>query len=378
MCAGEILEGVGGDSGVTKIELQGFISLLQIAENESSRGKPPTTLGRDLDFAKDRVSSLFDAIDDVIEGSPLPEVRMVLRGPESTRQVVKEWIDEPGPGTPEGRGSSVMGPSMPENPHVFISYAHVNNQGAKGWVTNFFNELKVKLDSRAGRMDMIQIWFDLWNLRGHQRIPDAVKRRVAEAATLLPVLSHGYLKSGWCREELVVFLEKERRGGPKTDSSVFLVEYECVEKPKELEGLAIRGYRFWDRDPKTWRPVTLGTEEAKLSFRKAHYAARMHELANDLEEHLRKTGVIQDDTGDIPITIPLWKLADFVSKLRFVLVGWMDAKIRPKRPRVGPRSGAIPELTPTLDFGMLIFYYPAPVRAAMFQALAHLVVGAEQ
>ena len=65
------------------------------------------------------------------------------------------------------------------------------------------------------------------------------------SATLLIVLSPGYLASEWCQRERETFLQLTRQQ-VRAGSRIFVVEREQIqpnEKPEELRELL--GYRFW-------------------------------------------------------------------------------------------------------------------------------------
>jgi len=129
---------------------------------------------------------------------------------------------------------------------IFVSYAHVDNQpfaGAnKGWVTTLIKDLKNFLGKKLGRSDAYSLWLDN-ELRGNTAAtPDALKQ-LENAATLILILSPGYLASNWCHLELNTFLAKVG----KDSGRVFVVEHDLVEE-RHIELSDLRGYPFWVRD----------------------------------------------------------------------------------------------------------------------------------
>jgi hypothetical protein len=129
---------------------------------------------------------------------------------------------------------------------IFVSYAHVDNQpfaGAdKGWVTTLIKDLKNFLGKKLGRSDAYSLWLDN-ELRGNTAATPDTLKQLENAATLIVILSPGYLESKWCNLELNTFLAKVG----KDSGRVFVVEHDVVEE-RHAELSDLRGYRFWVRD----------------------------------------------------------------------------------------------------------------------------------
>ncbi|MCP4396443.1 MAG: toll/interleukin-1 receptor domain-containing protein [bacterium] len=171
---------------------------------------------------------------------------------------------------------------------IFVSYAPVDNQplpGAeKGWVSYFIKALKVYLDQKLGRKDAYELWMDT-RLAGNVRISDEMLDILTHTATLVIVLSRGYLESEWCQRQKNAFLKmvKERT---RADSRVFVVEIDRLEAeqiPREFREL--QGYPFLEnREGRS--PRRLGTPTPQPTEQK--YYDLLSDLSYDLEGELQR------------------------------------------------------------------------------------------
>ena len=146
---------------------------------------------------------------------------------------------------------------------IFVSYAHVDDMALPGfddgWVTTLVKNLKILVSQSLGRTDAYSLWMD-YRLQHNVAITDAVMDNVRKAATLVIILSPGYLASDWCQREKNAFLKalKERK---KEVPSVFVVETRQIEKkeyPKEFKGHKIgpaRGLSLAKTFIKEQRPI---------------------------------------------------------------------------------------------------------------------------
>src|SRR4029453_6166802 len=91
---------------------------------------------------------------------------------------------------------------------LFISYARVDDApvfGARGWVSTLVQDLRYLLAQKMGRPDAFSIWGDETDLRGNHAVTPEICTAVQQSATMLLVLSPGYLESQWCRQEKGLF-----------------------------------------------------------------------------------------------------------------------------------------------------------------------------
>jgi hypothetical protein len=88
---------------------------------------------------------------------------------------------------------------------VFVSYAHLDNQGESARVTTLVRHLDTDVPQRLGTKDL-RIWID-HNLDGNRQLNPEVMRVIQRSAILLVVMSPSYLSSEWCARESNAFLK---------------------------------------------------------------------------------------------------------------------------------------------------------------------------
>ena len=95
---------------------------------------------------------------------------------------------------------------MPYDKHIFISYAHLDNQPLtseqEGWVSRFHDSLQTILTMRMGHK--AQIWRDK-KLRGNDVFADEIVAQLPKTEILVSVLSKCYIESKWCKREIEEF-----------------------------------------------------------------------------------------------------------------------------------------------------------------------------
>ncbi|MCH5374331.1 MAG: toll/interleukin-1 receptor domain-containing protein, partial [Planctomycetes bacterium] len=171
---------------------------------------------------------------------------------------------------------------------IFISYAHVDNdpgfEGEDGWVTTLERLLGRRLRELLGR-DCFSVWRDQ-ALARHIDFEPQIVNSLESSATLLLILSPGYLKSDWCNREMRTFLKMVRERGTTT-GGVFVIEREKTDHqlwPEELQEARLTGFRFWtDRSGKWPRPLN-----SKLKQDVEEYYGVLNDLAYEMAECLQK------------------------------------------------------------------------------------------
>lgn len=103
-------------------------------------------------------------------------------------------------------------PYVPDCKHdIFVSYAHVDDLPfpgtEKGWVTTVVESLQILLAQKLGRRDAFDLWMD-HQLSRHVQLTPEILHHLEQTATLLVILSPGYLASEWCLREKDTFLSK--------------------------------------------------------------------------------------------------------------------------------------------------------------------------
>jgi hypothetical protein len=135
--------------------------------------------------------------------------------------------------------------------HLFISYAHLDNQPLTpeqhGWVSRFHTSLEAMLSMRMGRQ--AEIWRDQ-KLSGNDFFAAEIVAQFPKTAMLISVLTPRYLKSDWCTRELWEFCKAaEQSGGVALDnkSRVIKVIKTPVENEDALPSLVkeMLGYEFY-------------------------------------------------------------------------------------------------------------------------------------
>jgi hypothetical protein len=175
--------------------------------------------------------------------------------------------------------------------HLFISYAHIDNQPLtpeqQGWVTRFHMALEAMLSMRIGRK--AEIWRDA-KLAGNDIFSDEILAQFPRTAVLVSVLSPRYVESDWCTREVRAFCEAAER------SSALLVEnksriIKVIKTPIDSEDplppvmKQVLGYPFFtltdDQTPIELDPA-YGTDIAQ------RYNLKIAKLAWDIAQLIKK------------------------------------------------------------------------------------------
>lgn len=169
---------------------------------------------------------------------------------------------------------------------VFVSYARVDDEplpgATDGWVCLLTEALRALLAQQLGRAEILEMWRDV-QLAGNAQLTPEILTAVRGSATLLIILSEGYLASQWCLDEYREFV---MRAGENT-RRVFVVErtpIELARKPPVLDDRI--GYPFWIRDRGSAHPRTLGVPVPTPG--ETEYYRRLNRLALELAGELRR------------------------------------------------------------------------------------------
>lgn len=170
---------------------------------------------------------------------------------------------------------------------VFVSYAHVDDEPepgeTKGWVTTLVSSLKTKLAQKLGRSDAFSLWMD-HELLGHAGVSRQITDVLERTATLVVILSPGYLASSWCQREASAFLSHLSRRR-ESSSQVFVVRRDKIDDGEPEEFAELVGYQFWVQDNLATTAHILGTPRPDPNDRR--YFDRLNDLATQLAEHLK-------------------------------------------------------------------------------------------
>ena len=98
--------------------------------------------------------------------------------------------------------------------HLFISYAHLDNQPfppeQQGWITQFHAALEAFLSMRLG--GKTEIWRDE-KLHGNDLFAAEIVAQFPHTAVLVSILTPRYLKSDWCTREVQAFCHSAQHSG---------------------------------------------------------------------------------------------------------------------------------------------------------------------
>jgi orotate phosphoribosyltransferase len=110
-------------------------------------------------------------------------------------------------------------------PIAFMSYEHFANEHDRGYLTDFCKCLSGEVQIRQG--EEFPIFQDRKNIEWGEAWDRRIKDSVDSATFLIAIITPGFFKSKYCRNELQRFLEREKTLG--RDDLVFPVYY--VETP---------------------------------------------------------------------------------------------------------------------------------------------------
>ena len=180
--------------------------------------------------------------------------------------------------------------------HLFISYAHLDNQPLppeqQGWITQFHASLEAFLSMRLGRK--AEIWRDE-KLQGNDIFAAEIVAQFPHTALLVSILTPRYLKSEWCTREVQEFCHSaQHSGGVVVDNKarVFKVIKTPVDTEESLppvmkDALGYEFFTYEDGAPLELDPVA----------NPQTYKLKVNKLAWDIVQLLKKleatTGVTQ-------------------------------------------------------------------------------------
>lgn len=171
--------------------------------------------------------------------------------------------------------------------HLFISYAHIDNQplaeGLKGWVDTFHERLKIRLEQLTG--EPARIWRDR-KLQGNDIFADALVARLSKVAIIVAVLSPRYVRSEWCLKELDEFCKRAETGGGLTIGDklrvfkVVKLHIPLQDHPMQLQ--SVLGYEFFEYDAERDRAREFNPDV--LPTRDMRYWERLDDIAYDIKQ----------------------------------------------------------------------------------------------
>ena len=119
--------------------------------------------------------------------------------------------------------------------HLFISYAHLDNQPLppeqQGWITQFHVSLEAFLSMRLGKK--AEIWRDE-RLQGNDIFAAEIVAQFPHTALLVSILTPHYLESKWCTKEVQEFCNSaQQSGGVVVDNKARV--FKVIKTPVDTE-----------------------------------------------------------------------------------------------------------------------------------------------
>jgi hypothetical protein len=179
---------------------------------------------------------------------------------------------------------------------VFVSYAHLDNQGELAWVTNLVRHLETEASQRLGSKDL-RIWID-HDLDGNHPLTPEIMQAIRRSATVLLVVSPSYVASEWCARERNAFLGVAR--DCVSEGRVFIVRCREVDRQSQPpEFCDLLGFKFWTHDADAggvMRPLGLTGQKEP-----AYFTAVIN-LADKLSQKLKEIRAAR--MADAPVSVP--------------------------------------------------------------------------
>lgn len=122
---------------------------------------------------------------------------------------------------------------MAEKPLAFLSYSHLDDRDLGGLITRFRQRLTQAMRLRTGN-DQLELFQDSTHIQLGEQWRERIHASLEEVTFLMPILTPRFFNSKECREELSVFMERERRlGRQDLVIPVYLIEYAALENEAE-------------------------------------------------------------------------------------------------------------------------------------------------
>ena len=183
---------------------------------------------------------------------------------------------------------------------IFVSYAWVDNKPIQGidmgWVSHLVDTLENILAQTLGRADLFELWMDKKRESNTVRLTTEIVEKVERSATLLAVLSPGYIESQWCMKELDCFIAKMTTSPKGSLGRIFVVEktgYGLV-RPKALQDNI--AYPFWYQDHNK-RIRTLGLPQYRPE--EVEYYYKIQDIVYDMIDVFKQ---LREERSPCPIS----------------------------------------------------------------------------
>jgi hypothetical protein len=186
-------------------------------------------------------------------------------------------------------------PYVPGFAHdVFVSYAHGPPQSGRrvdlmsDWTHSFVDDLQSQLDVLLGTKDQkrrVSIFIDR-ALDGNRPLSEGLTAKAKQSALLLVVMSHYYLDSPWCRDELKWFSDQAGSNDKVFVVKAFNTAAERWPPALKPDGHPLPGFTFYSTEDPDDLGKTLGWPKPDKT-EKAYWDA-VWKLANAIATQLKR------------------------------------------------------------------------------------------
>lgn len=187
------------------------------------------------------------------------------------------------------------GDEMPEKPLAFLSYSHLDDRDLGGLITRFRQRLTQAMRLRTGN-DQLELFQDSTHIQIGEHWQDRIHAALEEVTFLMPVLTPRFFNSKECRQELTLFMQRERRLGRRDlVIPIYLIEYAALENEAERVKDELLAELAW-RQRVDWRQVR------QLSSKSRRLQKEIDDLADKMMQALERarTGTPPPPHEDIP------------------------------------------------------------------------------
>ena len=177
---------------------------------------------------------------------------------------------------------------------VFVSYAHGPPQPGRrvdlmsDWTHSFVDDLQSQLDVLLGTKDQkrrVSIFIDR-ALDGNRPLSEGLTAKAKQSALLLVVMSHYYLDSPWCRDELKWFSDQAGSNDKVFVVKAFNTAAELWPPALKPDGHPLPGFTFYSTEDPDELGKTLGWPKPDKT-EKAYWDA-LWKLANAIATQLKR------------------------------------------------------------------------------------------
>ena len=177
---------------------------------------------------------------------------------------------------------------------VFVSYAHGPPQSGRrvdlmsDWTHSFVDDLQSQLDVLLGTKDQkrrVSIFIDR-ALDGNRPLSESLTAKAKQSALLLVVMSHYYLDSPWCRDELKWFSDQAGSNDKVFVVKAFNTAAELWPPALKPDGHPLPGFTFYSTEDPDELGKPLGWPKPDKT-EKAYWDA-LWKLANAIATQLKR------------------------------------------------------------------------------------------